>query len=156
MDNSINIAFCFDHNLWMQAGVAITSLLISSQNKYAYHIYCIVSDDVDDYSQTQLANLVHKYSINSTIIFKQAGDIFKEGYVYKYKIIEDYSTDNTKIEYEGNFKVDNISQYQNEKRIMNNYENRDIRNHIYKYKIGNNIYTEKCDTGYIYKYKNGK
>lgn len=81
---------------------------------------------------------------------------FKEGYVYKYKIIEDYSTDNTEIEYEGNFKVDNISQYQNEKRIMSNYENRDIRNHIYKYKIGNNIYTEKCDTGYIYKYKNGK
>ena len=53
---------------------------------------------------------------------------FKEGYVYKYKIIEDYSTDNVKIEYEGNFKVDNISQYQNEKRIMNNYETRDIRN----------------------------
>lgn len=92
-----------------------------------------------------------------TLLFAESGEVdFKEGYVYKYKIIEDYSTDNTKIEYEGNFKVDNISQYQNEKRIMNNYENRDIRNYIYKYKIGNNIYTEKCDTGYIYKYKNGK
>ena len=92
-----------------------------------------------------------------TLLFAESGEVdFKEGYVYKYKIIEDYSTDNTKIEYKGNFKVDNISQYQNERRIMNNYDNRDIRNHIYKYKIGNNIYTEKCDTGYIYKYKNGK
>lgn len=90
MDNSINIAFCFDHNLWMQAGVAITSLLISSQNKYTYHIYCIVSDDVDDCSQTQLANLVHKYSTNSTIIFKQAGDLFKEGYVWGYNSTATY------------------------------------------------------------------
>ncbi len=81
---------------------------------------------------------------------------FKEGYVYKYKIIEDYSTDNTKIEYEGNFKVDNITQYQNEKRIMNNYENRDSSDYIYKYKIGNDIYEEQSIRSYKHKYKNGK
>lgn len=80
---------------------------------------------------------------------------FKEGYVYKYKIIGDYDTDK-KIEYEGNFKVDNITQYQNEKRIMDNYEDRDIRNSIYKYKIGNDIYEEKSIRSYKHKYKNGK
>ena len=86
----INIAFCFDKNLWMQAGVAITSLLISAQNKCVYRIHCIVSDDVIELYRDQLQQIVRKLSPDSTIVFKNAGDAFKNGYVWGYNSTATY------------------------------------------------------------------
>lgn len=84
MNGNVNIAFCFDGNLWMQAGVAITSLLIASDNRCAYNIYCVVADDVIELYQRELKKIVNNLSKESKIIFKNAGDAFKDGYVCRY------------------------------------------------------------------------
>lgn len=90
MKKNINIAFCFDKNLWMQAGVAITSLLMSSNDKCLYHIYCIVSDDVIEFYQDELTKIVKNLSKKSTITFKTAGNAFEKGFVWGYNSTATY------------------------------------------------------------------
>ena len=44
----INVAFCFDENMWMLAGVAIASLLYHAMEKCCYDIYCVVPENLDN------------------------------------------------------------------------------------------------------------
>ncbi|MDR2933664.1 MAG: glycosyltransferase family 8 protein [Rickettsiales bacterium] len=70
----INIAFCFDKNLWRQAAVSITSLLSVSKSVCHYDIYCIVSDDITDGERIQLKKNVRTIDAKSDIHFFTAGD----------------------------------------------------------------------------------
>jgi lipopolysaccharide biosynthesis glycosyltransferase len=65
----INVAFCFDENFWMQAGVTITSLLCTAEEKCCYNIYCVVPDSVNQTMKNMLKSLVKKHSPMSSIKF---------------------------------------------------------------------------------------
>jgi lipopolysaccharide biosynthesis glycosyltransferase len=65
----INIAFCFNENLWMQAGIAITSLLCTAEEKCCYNIYCVVPDSVNQTMRNILVSFVKKRSPMSSIKF---------------------------------------------------------------------------------------
>ncbi|MDR1522643.1 MAG: glycosyltransferase family 8 protein [Endomicrobium sp.] len=65
----INIAFCFDENLWMQAGVTITSLLETSKNTTKYSIYCLISNSINTTIQNILESNLKKYSSFNSIKF---------------------------------------------------------------------------------------
>jgi lipopolysaccharide biosynthesis glycosyltransferase len=74
----INIAFCFDENLWMQAGVAIYSLLYNSNDNYRYNIYCVVDKSIPQSSLDILKDIVSKYSKLSTITFVPPSNEFEK------------------------------------------------------------------------------
>ena len=80
----IDIVFCFDENQWMQAGVAMASLLLSSKGKCSYNIYCIISDNVLDCFKSDLEQNVKKYDNNSTINFIKNGDKFNKAYTSRH------------------------------------------------------------------------
>ncbi|MDR3253697.1 MAG: glycosyltransferase family 8 protein [Endomicrobium sp.] len=65
----INIALCYDDKFWMEAGVAITSLLCVSKDKCNYNIYCVISSSVNKTMQNILESLVKKHSASSNIKF---------------------------------------------------------------------------------------
>lgn len=65
-NENINIAFCFDNNLWRQATVAITSLLRNSPKVY-YDIYCVT--DTNKEQLLIIEGLVKKFSPKSNISF---------------------------------------------------------------------------------------
>jgi lipopolysaccharide biosynthesis glycosyltransferase len=67
--NPINIAFCFDENFWMQAGVTITSLLCTAEEKCCYNIYCVVPASMNQTKKNILKAQVKKYSPLSMINF---------------------------------------------------------------------------------------
>lgn len=54
MTQYINIAFAFDRNYYHQAVVAISSLLnCAVDKKAAYHIYCLIQNDVNEKIQKE-------------------------------------------------------------------------------------------------------
>jgi lipopolysaccharide biosynthesis glycosyltransferase len=65
----INIAFCFNENLWMQVGVTITSLLCTAEEKCCYNIYCVVPASMNQTKKNILKAQVKKYSPLSMINF---------------------------------------------------------------------------------------
>jgi len=46
-ETKIPLAFCFDANGCKKAAVTLKSLLLASENRCDYDIYCVVTDDVD-------------------------------------------------------------------------------------------------------------
>ncbi len=76
----IDVVFCFDENQWMQAGVAMASLLLSSKGKCAYNFYCVVSDGVLDCFKSDLKENVEKYDTDSSIVFIKLENKFNETY----------------------------------------------------------------------------
>ena len=62
--NIVNIAFCFDRNLWMQVGVCLASLLYHKGENTFYNIFCVVSDDVNDFNNLSILEHVDLYIKN--------------------------------------------------------------------------------------------
>jgi lipopolysaccharide biosynthesis glycosyltransferase len=84
--NKINIAFCFDENLWMQAGVAITSLLYNARNRCNYHIYCVVSTEVNQFMRKEIENIVRERDPISSITFLEANHDFDQSYFDQFTV----------------------------------------------------------------------
>jgi lipopolysaccharide biosynthesis glycosyltransferase len=80
----IDIAFCFDENLWKQAGVAITSLLLNSAGKCGYNIYCVVHRSVNLPDRHDLTKLVREFDPHSSITFLDANADFDDSYTGGY------------------------------------------------------------------------
>ena len=80
----INIAFCFDENMWMLAGVAIASLLYHAMDKCAYDIYCVVPEDLSQSKRDELGLLIQKMDKNSKIIFLNANHDFDQSVTKQY------------------------------------------------------------------------
>ena len=82
----INVAFCFDENMWMIGGVAITSLLYHALGKCAYDIYCVVPSDLSESKRDELDMLVKQTDENSKIIFLEANSDFDKSVVKQYSV----------------------------------------------------------------------
>lgn len=54
----IPVAFCFDARGCKMAAVTIKSLLIASENRCDYEIYCVIADDVDKSAQDIIRNVI--------------------------------------------------------------------------------------------------
>jgi lipopolysaccharide biosynthesis glycosyltransferase len=65
----MNIAFCFDENLWMHACVTIISLLETAEKQTKYRIFCITSNSANDIMQNILESTFKRYSSFSSIKF---------------------------------------------------------------------------------------
>jgi lipopolysaccharide biosynthesis glycosyltransferase len=65
----INIAFCFDENFWIYAGVTIVSLLETAEKQTKYSIYCIISNSLNNKMQNILESIFKLYSSFSSIKF---------------------------------------------------------------------------------------
>jgi len=74
----IPVAFCFDENMWMLAGVAVTSLLYHAMGKCAYDVYCVVPDTFAQSKQDELIKIVSDTDANSKIYFLKANHDFDE------------------------------------------------------------------------------
>ncbi len=75
MEN-INIAFCFDKNLWKQFCVSVASLLINSNNECHYNIHTVISEDITDKEKNYMQNVIKKYDNLSNITFYTANHDF--------------------------------------------------------------------------------
>ena len=84
MIEKINIAFCFDENMYMLAGVAIASLLYHAMNNCAYDIYCIVPEAFAKSKRDELVAMVESKDKNSKIIFLNANRDFDNSVVKQY------------------------------------------------------------------------
>ena len=82
----INIAFCFDSNMWMLAGVAITSLLYHTMNKCSYDIYCVVPENLSQSKRDELSMIVKKADTNSNLIFLNATHDFDGSATKQYTV----------------------------------------------------------------------
>jgi lipopolysaccharide biosynthesis glycosyltransferase len=80
----MNIAFCFDENLWKQAGVVIASLLLNSAGKCCYNIYCVVPKAVYLSDRNELKNMVSELDPHSTIVFLDANADFDDSFTRGY------------------------------------------------------------------------
>ena len=80
----VNIAFCFDENMWMLAGVAITSLLYHAMGRCKYDIYCVVPENFANSKRAELQCLVNNKDKNSTITFLNANHDFDASVVKQY------------------------------------------------------------------------
>ena len=92
---NINIAFCFDKNLWKQFCVSIISLLTVSKNKCSYNIYTVISDDITNEIQSQIKNIIMQYDNKSKITFLKDNHDFDKhepgrsaGYFYRIQLIK--------------------------------------------------------------------
>jgi lipopolysaccharide biosynthesis glycosyltransferase len=72
--------------MWMQAGVAITSLLSNSKGACSYNIYCIAPKTVNLPSRKELIELVKNIDLNSSIFFLEANTDFDDSYLGGYHI----------------------------------------------------------------------
>ena len=81
----VNIAFCFDKNLWKHFCVEIISLLNVSKNKCDYDIYAIISNDITKDIQEEIRKIFDKYNINSTLTFIPITNDFKKSKTNKEK-----------------------------------------------------------------------
>ncbi|WP_407489095.1 glycosyltransferase family 8 protein [Elizabethkingia anophelis] len=77
--NKIPIAFCFDDNLVMQAGICITSLLENAKKDTFYDIFVIHDDNVKFPYSGFLDKLMLRYS-NCNITYRSVGDVFKDAF----------------------------------------------------------------------------
>lgn len=82
----INVAFCFDENMWMLAGVAIVSLLYHAMEKCCYDIYCVVPQDLSQSKRDELGLIVKNMDENSKIIFLNANNDFNDSVTHQYSI----------------------------------------------------------------------
>ncbi len=82
----IAVAFCFDENMWMLAGVAIRSLLYHKSPGRAYNIYCVVPPDLADEKRSELADIVARADAESCIIFLNANSDFNKSVVRQYTV----------------------------------------------------------------------
>lgn len=82
----INVAFCFDENMWMLAGVAIASLLYHAMEKCCYDIYCVVPQDLSQSKRDELGLIVKNMDENSKIIFLNANNDFNDSVTHQYSI----------------------------------------------------------------------
>lgn len=71
-DNIINIALCFDENMWKEAAVTITSILVNAEKETVHHIYCVVSKNVSMKNREMLLSVAAAQSQVSKIIFIEA------------------------------------------------------------------------------------
>jgi lipopolysaccharide biosynthesis glycosyltransferase len=84
--SKINIAFCFDENLWMQAGVSIISLLYNSKGKCSYNIHCVVSNAVHPVRRRELEKIVNNQDPLSSIIFLEANHDFDQSHFSRFSV----------------------------------------------------------------------
>jgi len=82
----INIAFCFDENMWMLGGVAIASLVYHAMGKCAYDIYCVVPSDLSQSKRDELTLMIKNIDKNSKIIFLHANHDFDKSGAGPYTI----------------------------------------------------------------------
>ena len=80
----INVAFCFDENMWMLSGVAIASLVYHAMGKCAYDIYCVVPEDLSQSKRDELNLMVKNMDKNSNIIFLNANHDFDNSVTKQY------------------------------------------------------------------------
>ena len=80
----INMAFCFDENMWMLAGVAITSLLYHTMGNCAYDIYCVVPEDLSNSKRDELQMMVKNQDKNSKLVFLNANHDFNASVTKQY------------------------------------------------------------------------
>ena len=71
----ISIAFCFDDNLWMQAGVAIASLLYQA-NGALYDIYCVVPAHFAQSRRREIINIAKNLNADAHVVFLDANNDF--------------------------------------------------------------------------------
>lgn len=74
----INVAFCFDGRGHKLAAVAIKSLMMASQNRCDYDIYCIVDETVRATHKKSIT--VQTHGTNSRVIFLRANHDFDNSY----------------------------------------------------------------------------
>jgi lipopolysaccharide biosynthesis glycosyltransferase len=84
--DKINIAFCFDENVWTQAGVAITSLLYNAKDRCHYHIYGVVSREVNQLMRRELAAIVKERDPHSSLTFLEANHDFDQSYFDQFTV----------------------------------------------------------------------
>lgn len=80
----INIAFCFDNNMWMLAGVAIASLLYQGVGITSYNIYCVVPKNLGNAKRRELTDMVASIDETSQITFLDANNDFDSAVVKQY------------------------------------------------------------------------
>lgn len=80
----ISVAFCFDNNMWMLAGVAIASLLYHGQGQVEYNIYCVVPKNLGAAKRRELVDMVARLDENSRIEFLDANNDFDASVVKQY------------------------------------------------------------------------
>jgi lipopolysaccharide biosynthesis glycosyltransferase len=83
---SVDMAFCFDENMWMHAGVAIASLLLNSKGSCRYSIHALVASEVNRPYRKELTELVKTYDPDSSITFLEANHDFDASYRSRYTI----------------------------------------------------------------------
>ena len=81
----ISVAFCFDHNMWMLAGVAIASLLRNAGAR-PYNIYCVVPTDLSDAYRGELSRMVADMHKISSITFLNANSDFDSSVTHQYTV----------------------------------------------------------------------
>lgn len=81
----ISVAFCFDHNMWMLAGVAIASLLRNAGAR-PYNIYCVVPADLPDAYRDELSRMVADMHKISSITFLNANSDFDSSVTHQYTV----------------------------------------------------------------------
>lgn len=76
---NIQIAFCFDINMFAPACVSVASLLDSKDMEDHFAIHCIV-DDASLEQKDVLIDIVEKRDANSSILFHSAPNIFESSF----------------------------------------------------------------------------
>lgn len=90
MPTHIPIVFSTDNNYVMPTGVAILSLLESSNPTTVYDIFVLINDDVTEESRNLLRNQV-AYFPNHTIDFISVGNVFENAFEIREISIATYS-----------------------------------------------------------------
>ncbi|MGJ1262578.1 glycosyltransferase family 8 protein [Sphingobacterium spiritivorum] len=75
----IPIAFCFDENLVMQAGVCLTSLLENAKVNTSYDIF-IIHDDIAKFPATGYLDQLLLYYSSHSITYRSVGNAFKDSF----------------------------------------------------------------------------
>lgn len=79
VDEKIQVAFCFDINMFAPACVSVASLLDSKNVEEHYHIHCIIDEDSAQ-KKDVLYSIVRKRDIKSVVSFYPMSSIFESGY----------------------------------------------------------------------------
>ena len=77
-ENRISVAFCFNDNGYKQACVSIKSLVMASENRCDYDIYCVVDDGVPTAHRRTVSKMTR--GTKSRVIFLTALNDFDNSY----------------------------------------------------------------------------
>ena len=77
-ENRISVAFCFNDNGYKQACVSIKSLVMASENRCDYDIYCVVDDGVPTTHRRTVSKMTR--GTKSRVIFLTALNDFDNSY----------------------------------------------------------------------------